>query len=280
MTKTKPPKPANAERQPGEGPAGNMLSLERAIALLNAVAQSDAGLRLKDAAQQVGLSTSTAHRILSALVEHRMLRQMEADGSRVYIPGSGLYRLGQAAARHYSLVDLARPSMRRLAERTQDTVFLSARDRDEAVCLDRVVGDYPIKTLTLAVGDRRPLGVGAGSLALLAALPEPERSAIVHNDRSREQRYPAFTPEALAKWVEAAIRLGYAHNPERVIPGMSAVAVAIRDAEGAPLGAISIAAVRSRMQGERLLEIVSLLKEECASVAKRAEAFNNPKGIA
>ncbi len=133
-----------------------MLSLERAIALLNAVAQSDSGLRLKDAAQQVGLSTSTAHRILSALVEHRMLRQMEADGSRVYIPGSALYRLGQAAARHYSLVDLAWPSMRRLAERSQDTVFLSARDRDEVVCLDRVVGDYPIKTLTLGSGLPRP----------------------------------------------------------------------------------------------------------------------------
>jgi DNA-binding IclR family transcriptional regulator len=280
MTKTSPPKAATADRRPGDGPAGNMLSLERAISLLNVVAESDAGLRLKDAAQALGLSTSTAHRILSALVEHRMLRQIDVDGSRIYIPGSSLYRLGQAAARHYSLVDLARPSMRRLAERTQDTVFLSARDRDEAVCLDRVVGDYPIKTLTLSVGDRRPLGVGAGSLALLAALPEAERSAIVRNDRSREQRYPAFTPESLTKWVNAANRLGYAHNPERVNPGMSAVAVAIRGADGAPLGAISVAAVRSRMQGERLLEIVNLLKEECANVAQRAEAFNNPKGIA
>lgn len=270
---------AATRRQPGEGPAGNMLSLERAIALLNVVTQSEAGLRLKEAAQGVGLSTSTAHRILSALVEHRMLRVMDVDGSRVYIPGSALYRLGLAAARHYSLADLARPSMRRLAEHTQDTVFLSVRDRNEAVCLERVVGDYPIKTLTLSVGDRRPLGVGAGSLALLAALPEAERSAIIHGDRSREDRYPEFTPEVLTKWVSAASRLGYAHNPERVIPGMSAVAVAIIGSAGAPLGAISVAAVRSRMQGERLLEIVDLLKKECASVAEKAEDFINPVGI-
>jgi DNA-binding IclR family transcriptional regulator len=254
-----------------------MLSLERAIDLLNVVTQSASGLRLKEAAQAVGLSTSTAHRILSALVEHRMLRVVDMDGSRVYIPGSALYRLGQAAARHYSLVDLARPSMQRLAERTQDTVFLSVRDRNEAVCLERVVGDYPIKTLTLSVGDRRPLGVGAGSLALLAALPEPERSAIIRDDRTREERYPEFTPEALAKCVSEASRLGYAHNPERVIPGMSAVGVAIIDGDGVPLGAISIAAVSSRMQGERLLEIVDLLKEECAIVAARAEAIDNPR---
>lgn len=268
---------ATPKGSPAEGPAGNMLSLERAIALLSVVSASDGGLRLKDAAQALGLSTSTAHRILSALVEHRMLRLTE--GSRLYIPGSELYRLGQAAARHYSLVDLARPSIRRLAERTQDTVFLSARDGDEAVCLDRVVGDYPIKTLTLSVGDRRPLGVGAGSLALFSALPEDERAAIASGGAAREQRYPSFTAAALIKWADAARRLGYAYNPERVIPGMSAVGVAIRRADGRPLGAISVAAIRSRIQGERLLEIVNLVKEECAIVAEKAAALNNPKVI-
>ncbi len=268
---------ATPKGSPAEGPAGNMLSLERAIALLSVVSASDVGLRLKDAAQALGLSTSTAHRILSALVEHRMLRLTE--GSRLYIPGSELYRLGQAAARHYSLVDLARPSMRRLAERTQDTVFLSARDGDEAVCLDRVVGDYPIKTLTLSVGDRRPLGVGAGSLALFAALPEDERLAIASDGAAREQRYPSFTGAALIKWANVARRLGYAYNPERVIPGMSAVGVAIRRADGLPLGAISVAAVRSRIQGQRLLEIVDLVREECAIVAEKSATLNNPKVI-
>jgi DNA-binding IclR family transcriptional regulator len=262
---------------PRSGSASNMLSLERAIALLSVVCQSDGGLRLKDAAQALGLSTSTTHRILTALVEFRMLRLPE--GSHVYIPGSELYRLGQAAARHYSLVDLARPGMRRLAERTQDTVFLSARDRDEAVCLERVIGDYPIKTLTLSIGDRRPLGVGAGSLALLAALPADERAVIANNAAAREQRYPAYTAAALRKWADEAARLGYAHNPERIIPGMSAVGVAVRDAAGRPLGAISIAGIRSRIQGKRLLEIVKLIREECDIVAEKAAALNNPKGM-
>ena len=267
----------NAPRSPAGPAAGNMLSLERALTLLSAVAESKAGLRLKDAAEQVGLSTSTAHRILSALVEHRMLRLNE--GARIYLPGSELYRLGQAAARHYSLVDLARPSMVRIAENTDDTVFLSVPDRDEAVCLDRVVGAYPIKTLTLSVGDRRPLGVGAGSLALLAAMPETERLAIIrHGGAARERRYPAFTSGALTKWVSEASRLGYALNAERVIPGMSAVAVAIRAADGSPIGAISVAAIRSRIHGNRLMEIVDLLKKECATVAAKAESLNNSKG--
>jgi len=271
----KPAKPAQARA--AEGAAGNMLSLDRAIGLLRAVAESDAGLRLKDGANAVGLSSSTAHRILAALVEHRMLRLMDVDGTRVYRPGSALYRLGQAAARHYPLVDLARPSLRRLAEATQDTVFLSVCDQDEAVCLDRVVGDYPIKTLTLSVGDRRPLGVGAGSLALLAALPQAQRDAIVRDEHARTHRYAAFSAEALGAWVKATNRLGYSHNPERVIPGMSAVGVAIGPVEGLPLGAISVAAISSRMRGERLQETVRLLKKECAIVAEMAQAFHSPQ---
>ena len=89
--------------------------------------------------------------------------------------------------------------MRRLAERTQDTVFLSARDRDEAVCLERVIGDYPIKTLTLSIGDRRPLGVGAGSLALLSALSDraAEGNVVVTSGKPSSRSNRSWSPKTL-----------------------------------------------------------------------------------
>ena len=59
---------------PKAEPAGNLLSLDRAITLLKAVADSTDGLRLTDAARVAALSPSTTHRILSALVEHHLLR--------------------------------------------------------------------------------------------------------------------------------------------------------------------------------------------------------------
>ena len=37
----------------------------------------------------------------------------------------------------------------------------------DAVCIDRRLGSYPVKTLTVEVGTKRPLGIGAGSLAIL-----------------------------------------------------------------------------------------------------------------
>ncbi len=247
-------------------PAGNLLSLDRAITLLSAVAASTDGLRLTDAAAAASLTPSTAHRILSALVEHRLLRLPE--GTRRYLAGAELYRLGLAAGRHFSLADVARPSLLSLAERTQDTISLSILDGREALCLDRVIGSYPIKTMALEIGERRPLGVGAGSLALLAALPADERNAIVKDEAARIARYPQFTAAALRRWADDAARRGYAHSPGRVLVGMSAVGMAIRDAAGRPLGSISLSGISQRVRGERLKDIVAMLQHECVQVAK------------
>jgi DNA-binding IclR family transcriptional regulator len=64
--------------------------------------------------------------------------------------------------------------MMRIAEATGDTVFLTQRSGLDSVCVDRQEGTFPIKTFTLEIGMRRPLGVGTGSLAILSGLSEEE----------------------------------------------------------------------------------------------------------
>ncbi len=247
--------------------AGNLLSLHRAIGLLSVVADSERGMRLTDAANATGLSPSTTHRILSALVQHGLLRIDET--SRHYLPGGGLLRLGSSAARHFSLVELARPSLQRIASETQDTVSLSVIDGVEALCLHRIVGSYPIKTMTLAIGERRPLGVGAGGLALLAALPKPERNNLITAQAyRREANFPAYSSEALGRWADEAERRGFAHSSDRVLHGMSGVGVAILGADQRPRGSLSVSGISSRIKGERMKKIVDLLKRECALLAE------------
>src|SRR6185436_15021685 len=110
---------------------------------------------------------------------------------------------------------------------TADTVYLSVRLGDVAICLDRVEGAYPIRTLTLKVGDRRPLGIGAGSLALLAFLPLDEVRRLVAASAKALAEF-GFDPAKLLTVVQTARRLGYAYNDGRLIPGMNAVGVPVR----------------------------------------------------
>ncbi len=57
------------------------------------------------------------------------------------------------------------------------------------MCIDRVEGKFPIRTILVDVGTRRPLGIGVGSMALIAFLPEEELNAMLAKNA---QRYPQY----------------------------------------------------------------------------------------
>ncbi len=250
--------------------ASSLQSLDRAVSLLQAVASSTSGLPLTALAQQSELSKSTAHRILSRLVEHHLLRF--SIQTKIYSLGIHLYRLGQSAASHFSVIELARPAMQRLADATEDTVFLSVIEGEEAICVERVVGAYPIKTLTLAPGDHRLLGVGAGALALLAALPEHEIRAVIQNEAQRQPLYPNVNAHWLERAVSEAHRVGYTFNPGRIITGMSAIGVAVLGANRRPLCALSVAAITARMNPKRRAHIAKLLQQEGTALEQQINA--------
>ena len=251
-------------------PAGHQ-GIDRTLALLRAVAaEGRGGARLAAIAAQTGLSRSTAHRLLTHLVQSGLLEQ-DADAPHYHL-GFEIYALGRRAAERHGLPRLAQASLVRLEEQSEDTVYLSIRSGDDAVCIARQEGRFPIKTLTLAVGGRRPLGVGAGSLALLAALPDEEAERVIAANAGRLRPYPSFSPAELRKLMRKTRADGYATNPGMVLPGMMAVGVPVLRRDGRPAGALSIAAVEGRMQPQRRAELVRWLGEEAAAIATRLDA--------
>jgi DNA-binding IclR family transcriptional regulator len=222
---------------------------------------------LSDLAQTTSLSLPTAHRLLAVLARFGLIEQ-DAQTRRYHL-GIELLRLGNLAGRRFSIVGLARDEVSHLAETTGDTVFMSIRDHDESVCVDRRVGSFPIKTLTLEIGDRRPLGVGSGSLALLAALGDDEIERILADDKSRASHYPQFHASTLRRLVQAARREGFAFNDGRIVSGMSAVGVPVLDGSGQPLAALSIAAINARMDRTRRHAVAAKLKEASQRIQQR-----------
>jgi DNA-binding IclR family transcriptional regulator len=228
------------------------------------VADGPPGCRLTDLAASTALSKSTAHRILGALERAGLIEQ--DPQTRRFRPGVELYRLGLAAARRFDIRSLASPSLARLAERTGDTVLLSVPQRHEAICVAREVGTFPIKTLTLDVGDRRPLGVGAGSLALLAACPDPDVAASIAANAPVLAGFPGYDAKTLLRLVARTRRDGFAGNEGRIVAGMVAVGAAVLDRAKRPLAALSVAAITNRMDPARRRTIVRWLHEEARAI--------------
>jgi DNA-binding IclR family transcriptional regulator len=135
------------------------------------------------------------------------------------------------------------------------------------VCVDRVEGAFPIKVLTWSVGDRRPLGVSASGLAILAALPDDEVGRIIEANAARVERVTGHDRAGVHALVERARRRGYAFNEGYSAPGMAAVAVAMRGSHDEPLASLCVAAIQSRLDAERRETVVHWLKEEAAGLA-------------
>jgi DNA-binding IclR family transcriptional regulator len=230
------------------------------------------GARVSDLVTRTGLERAKVDRILRALcVEGLAARRA---GEPKYVLGSLAFELGLAASRQFPLAQVASESMERIASLTGDTCFLMVRSGQDAVCIDRREGNFPVKALTINIGDRRPLGAAAASVAMLMHLPEAEREAYIAANAERIRHYGMLTADVVRSMVERAVSLGFALNNNNIVPEVSAVGVAIPARFGPPFAALSVSALTSRMMhGQRFRQIVRWLETEAATVARKLDAI-------
>lgn len=261
MSTVKPPSYSAPRRT---DTVGGAQSIFRVLHILKYVGAASArGVGLSDVVRDLGLTAPTAHRMLAALLQEGFLSLNPK--LKTYSLGREAYILGLAAESRHGIKAIAEAAVLRLAAATGDTSFLSIRSGYEAVCVDRQTGDFPVKILTLEVGHRRPLGVGAGSMALLAFLPHDDiERALAQYDVDAAPDLP--TREMLRADMAAARQQGYTLNPGRIIPDMLGVGVPVYDREQRVVAALSVAAIRSRLSGGRLQEVVAALRRESAAL--------------
>ncbi len=239
-------------------------SIERVVELLRVVASHGRrGMRIGEVVATAGLPESTCFRMLNRL-EIEGLVERDKHTKKYYL-GPLLHELGLLARPRYRLSELCDAALHRLAEATLDTIYLSERSGLEAVCTNRAMGDYPIKALTLDVGVRRPLGVGAGGLAILSAMPPAEAEAIIDANAHRYEKFSSNNAPALRAAVEEARKRGYAFLDSVVTPGTAAVGVAF--ATESPVAAISLSAISSRLEPGRREDIAQRMQQEVRKIS-------------
>jgi DNA-binding IclR family transcriptional regulator len=222
-------------------------TLRRGLAVLRLLTRvGPSGLRVSEIGRRLALQKSTAIRLTRTLADEGFVVHDRA--SSCYRLGPEAFAIGLAAEPSYELQRLAAPTLRALALESGDTVFFSVLHGYESICLSRDEGDFPIRNQLVKPGDRWPLGVGAGSCALLAALSDGEIDEILRRNRAvREQRFPRCTDEAIRSMVGDTRERGYVVQPGLVLEDSWAVGVVVCDVNARPVASISIAALRSRL---------------------------------
>lgn len=248
-------------------------SLRRALGLLRVLSQAGAGgMRLKDLADASGSSQPAAHRALQDFIAEGFVEQV-AGGKR-YRLALDFFVLAAGAGQADGLRDLARPALLRLSATLNDTIFLLVRNGYDAVCLDRVEGPFPIRSFSGDIGGKIPLGLGQGSLMILAYLPETERESVIRFNMPRLLDRGLLDEAGLRASLERARKDGWIDLNTGLIPGMAGVAVPVFDAQGRVVAALSIGTLAERLRDDRLLNVVSLLRTEAAALSARLNPFD------
>lgn len=249
-------------------------SIERVVAMLRVVAsRGRTGMRLGDVTVASGLPMSTCF---------RMLQRLEVEGlvdrdpvTRKYFLGPLLHELGLLARPRLQLAIRCEPALAALAEITKDTVYLSERRGLEAVCSARALGDFPIKAMTLDVGIRRPLGVGAGGLAILCALPAAEAEEIIDANALRYSKMSTMDVGSVRAAMREGKERGFTFLDGPVFPGVAAIGVAFPADD--PIAAISVAAISARLDPARRAMVAAELQRHARQLTQ-ALAGGGAKG--
>jgi DNA-binding IclR family transcriptional regulator len=247
---------------------GTVQSVTRAMQVLDAVVRAESrgrAARLVDVAAATNLHKGTAHRLLQALQEGGWIVRDETG--RRYQVGSGLFALASLAGARDRVRDMARPTLARLADVTGDTVYLFVRTGFEAICVDRLEGSFPIKSLSVNIGDRRPLGRGAGGLALLAALPDAEVAETLDHLLATRPDMRSRGRDWFLTRVAQMRKDGFGAT-DGLTPGVDGVSTAVFGPGPAPLCAISVVGIAERFPPARKASVVKLLRREAQRLGR------------
>ncbi|UPY38902.1 IclR family transcriptional regulator [Sediminicoccus sp. KRV36] len=234
--------------------------VRRAVSLLREVSAARGnGATLKMLADSSGLPQPTAHRLLKVLQAEGLLERDTA--SRAYRLGSLLYEFGLAAVPRVDARRLCAGTLERITRAVGDTTYLNSRSGNDALCLDRREGSFEIRALPIEVGNRRPLGVGAGALAVLASLPSTEAEAVIEANAKRYRRH-GLTAERIRTYVEATRARGFAITSGRIVARYRGVAIAVGNGIGGVPASLSVVAVAERLDPRRIEQVARILIRE------------------
>jgi IclR family transcriptional regulator, acetate operon repressor len=235
-------------------------SVDNALRLLQ-VLRDSGQVRVSDAAAELGIARSTAHRLLSMLVYRDFAVRTD---DHVYLPGPALSAppLRGEPAQH--LRQLLRPHMEALCDRVAETVNLTVRLGTQTRFLHTVECAQ-----VLRVGDRQgtilPAWRTSGGKVLLAELPDAQLTAVLRAASGRgPDRLADGERRALVAELRGIRERGYAENLEESESGVCAVGMCVRDGAGEAVAALSVSAPSVRYNPERARVFVRELRGLCS----------------
>lgn len=237
-----------------------MQAVDRALTLLELLAQSGGRLALTELAARSGLSLATVHRLLSTLAARGYVRQ---DADRRYALGTAMLPLGDAAVR--LLGSWAVPYLQQLAAQVGETANLAVLEDDHVVYVAQAPGRHRMRMFTEPGRRVLPHSTAVGKVLLAWQEQDHVRRVVARLGLpARTPRTVVSLPAFFAELATVRER-GYAVDDEEEEVGVRCLAVPVGAGPSA-VAAISVSAPASRLERDDP-EVVAALQRVAGELA-------------
>jgi len=256
---------AGPPRARANGDRHSIQSVDRALFLLETIAEAGGEATLTELANRTGLNISTCHHLLATLIQRGFATKV--PGRRLYALGTRILYLGHACLQ----VDLprrAQPYLENINRVTGETVHLAALQGDSVVMLAVREARHAVRVDTGKLGRIPAPHAQSVGKAILAWLPEDEVQRILTGGMKRYTEHTVTEFPALVESLRVVRRSGYAVDREEFLPGVICVGAAIRDQAGAVIGAISASTPTMRADDAH----IALMRDEINAATRALSA--------
>ena len=252
--------------------------LDKAVRVVELLAKSNRGIRLKDVIDVTRLNKTTALRILRALESHDLAAR---DGAGLFVLGSRVLWWENCYRSHFELLAVVRPVLEKLRDVTGETVIFSIRINDRTVVIDQVVSPNVTSTRS-ELGSSAPLHIGGSGRVILAHLEPQELKHFLTRPRLNHLTRRTISKKVqLQRELKKYRRAGFTVSRGERFPNTCSIAAPVFDPNRVVLGVISVIGPADRLThavsqslARRLLRETRLLAEQIS----RAVPAGNENG--
>lgn len=237
-------------------------SVDKAFSLLRAFQPDDAaGVGVSELARRANLSKSTAHRLLSTLVQNNAVQR----AGEVYRLGGLFTELNrEETTRQGELVsEVLTPFLAALFERTRNTVHLGYLVGTDVTYANKLFSIRGVATPS-RIGGRVP-GYATGVGKAIMAWDENLIDAAIHKGLSKWTPHTISDANELREVLSRVREEGVAYDREEISTGLSCVAAPVFGRDTAPVAAMSVSGPTDTFRPE---EHINTLKRICAAASK------------
>jgi len=247
-------------------PSFQIKVLDKVIRILELLAQSNRGVRLKDLISMAALNKSTALRILRSLESHELAAR---NGSGAFVLGSRVLWWENCFRRNFELLAVVRPVLEKLRDVTGETVTFSILMGQQTVVIDQVVSRNVTST-RFELGLSAPLHAGASGKVILAHMGRDEQKRFLRSSHLRHLTDQTITSRVkLERELKQCRIKGFTVSRGERSPNTCSIAAPVLAGAGEFAGVVSIVGPADRLRQTEIKAIAPILVSETQALGEQ-----------